>query len=345
MTRVLIVDDSTAMRGLIGAVLRRDPQIQVVGEAKDPLEARQAIKDLSPDVLTLDVEMPKMNGLEFLERLMRLRPMPVIMVSTLTQRGADASVRALELGAFDCIAKPAPGEIGTLDQLPAMVKLAVNSARRRNPQPMNPPPAAVKADGYTPGRRIVAIGSSTGGVEALSTVLTGYPANCPPTIIAQHMPVSFIESLAGRLDKRFAPTIAVAAEGTPLLPGHVYFAPGGQTHLEIVQGSPARCRLRPAEGHTGFRPSVDLLFHSIALAAPSNAVGVIMTGMGQDGAQGLLAMRKAGAITIGQDEATCVIYGMPKAAFEIGAVERQVPLDKIAAEILSVTRLKQEGKS
>jgi two-component system chemotaxis response regulator CheB len=344
MTRVLIVDDSTAMRGLIGSVLRRDPQIQVVGEAKDPLDARQAIKDLSPDVLTLDVEMPKMNGLEFLERLMRLRPMPVIMVSTLTQRGADASVRALELGAFDCIAKPAPGEIGNLDQLPAMVKLAVNSARRRIPLPMNPPPAA-KADTFTPGRRIVAIGSSTGGVEALSTVLAGYPANCPPTIIAQHMPVSFIESLAGRLDKRFAPTIAVAAEGTPLLPGHVYFAPGGQTHLEIVQGSPPRCRLRPAEGHTGFRPSVDLLFQSIALAAPGNAVGVIMTGMGQDGAQGLLAMRKAGAITIGQDEATCVIYGMPKAAFEIGAVERQVSLDKIAAEILSVTRLKQEGKS
>jgi two-component system chemotaxis response regulator CheB len=341
--RVLVVDDSAAMRGLISALLRRDPTIEVVGEAADPLEARQAIKDLHPDVVTLDVEMPKMNGLEFLERLMRLRPTPVIMISNLTQRGAQETIRALEIGAIDCMAKPAPGNLGSLEQLPSRVKMAAKAklSQAGSSDPAAPPAKA--NDGYRPGRRIVAIGSSTGGVEALSTVLAHFPANCPPTVIAQHMPESFLASLAMRLDKRFAPEIAIAYDGAPLLAGRVYFAPGGRKHVEIVEGSPRKCRIREDEPINGYCPSVDLLFNSVRGAEPANALGVILTGMGRDGAEGLLAMRRAGAATLGQDEATSLIYGMPKAAFEIGAVERQVPLPRIGAEILNLTQTKQEG--
>jgi two-component system chemotaxis response regulator CheB len=338
--RVLIVDDSAAMRGLISALLRRDPDIQVVGEATDPLEARQAIKDLQPDVVTLDVEMPNMNGLEFLERIMRLRPTPVIMISNLTQRGAQETIRALETGAVDCMAKPSPGNLGSLEQLPARVKMASKAKLRSSAD------GAVHdkpADGYRPGRSIVVIGSSTGGVEALSTILAAFPANCPPTVIAQHMPESFLASLAARLNKRFAPEIAVASDGAPLIPGRVYFAPGGRRHIEIAEGSPRRCRIREDEPVNGFCPSVDLLFHSAGRVDPGNALGVILTGMGRDGAEGLLAMRRAGAATLGQDEATSLIYGMPKAAFEVGAVERQVPLPVIGIEILSMTQQKQEG--
>jgi two-component system chemotaxis response regulator CheB len=344
--RVLIVDDSTSMRGLIAALLRRDPAIEVVGEAADPIEARQAIKDLSPDVVTLDVEMPRMNGLEFLEKLMRLRPTPVIMISSRTQRGAQETIQALETGAVDCLAKPAPGSLGSLEQLPAKVKMAAKARLR----PLNGAVASTvqqrpAESGYVPGRRIVAIGSSTGGVEALSAVLAHYPANCPPTVIAQHMPESFLVSLAARLDKRFAPEIAIAQEGAPLVPGRVYFAPGGRRHVEVVEGSPRKCRIREGDPINGYCPSVDLLFSSVSRAEPARALGVILTGMGRDGAEGLLAMRKAGAATIGQDEASSLIYGMPKAAHEIGAVERQVPLHNIGAEILGITQLKQEGTS
>jgi two-component system chemotaxis response regulator CheB len=344
--RVLVVDDSAAMRGLIGALLRRDPTIEVVGEAADPLEARQAIKDLQPDVVTLDVEMPKMNGLEFLERLMRLRPTPVIMISNLTQRGAQETIRALEIGAIDCMAKPAPGNLGSLEQLPSRVKMAAKA--KLSQAGTSGAAAAAPArtnDGYRPGRRMVAIGSSTGGVEALSAVLAHFPANCPPTVIAQHMPESFLASLAMRLDKRFAPEIAIAYDGAPLVPGRVYFAPGGRKHIEIMEGSPRKCRIREDEPINGYCPSVDLLFNSVRSAEPANALGVILTGMGRDGAEGLLAMRRAGAATLGQDESTSLIYGMPKAAFEMGAVERQVPLPRIGAEILNLTQIKQEGMS
>jgi two-component system chemotaxis response regulator CheB len=345
--RVLVVDDSAAMRGLISALLRRDPTIEVVGEAADPLEARQAIKDLHPDVVTLDVEMPKMNGLEFLERLMRLRPTPVIMISNLTQRGAQETIRALEIGAIDCMAKPAPGNLGSLEQLPSRVKMAAKAklSQAGSGPSAAAPPSAKPGDGYQPGRRVVAIGSSTGGVEALSAVLAHFPANCPPTVIAQHMPESFLASLAMRLNKRFAPEIAVAYDGAPLVPGRVYFAPGGRKHVEIVEGLPRKCRIREDEPINGYCPSVDLLFNSVSSAEPANALGVILTGMGRDGAEGLLAMRRAGAATLGQDEATSLIYGMPKAAFEIGAVERQLPLPRIGAEILNLTQIRQEGTS
>jgi two-component system chemotaxis response regulator CheB len=331
MIRVLIVDDSATMRSLIANVLQRDPDIEVVGEAGDPLEAREAIKQLNPDVITLDIEMPNMNGIDFLEKIMRLRPMPVVMVSTLTVRGAEATLEALELGAVDCIAKPSTGGLEGFQDLAFKVKAAAKAKVR----PRSGAPAALPALlDVTPDGRVIAIGSSTGGVEALINVLSRFPANCPPTVITQHMPATFTKSFSLRLDRICAPTIAEAHDGAVLEPGRVYIAPGGEHHLEISGAGTLRCRLTSAGSVNGHRPSVDVLFHSVARAAGAHAVGAILTGMGRDGAEGLLAMRKAGARTFGQDEASSVVYGMPKVAFEIGAVERQAPLDRLAAELL-----------
>ncbi len=327
--RVLVVDDSATMRGLITATLQRDPEMIVIGQACDPIEARQAIKDLNPDVVTLDIEMPNMNGLDFLEKIMRLRPTPVIMVSTLTHEGAEANLRALEIGAVDCIGKGF-GNNG-FELLVEKVRMAANSRVRANTALLKPASHA-----FTPGERVVAIGSSTGGVEALLTVLSRFPANCPPTLITQHMPAVFTTRFAERLNRQCAPEVTEASDGAAILPGHVYLAPG-DSHLEIVKQGGLRCRLTKAEKVNGHRPSVDVLFHSMVRAAGGNTLGVILTGMGRDGAQGLLAMRNSGAPTIGQDEASCVVYGMPKAAFEAGAVAQQLGLEKIADRILQNT--------
>jgi two-component system chemotaxis response regulator CheB len=329
MIRVLIVDDSATMRSLIAATLKRDPEIEVVGQAGDPYEAREAIKQLNPDVITLDVEMPNMNGLEFLEKIMRLRPMPVVMVSTLTVRGAEATLEALALGAIDCVAKPVTGGAGAFDDLAAKVKAAARA--RVRPTPTTPAKAPERLE-HAPDGRVIAIGSSTGGVEALITILARFPTNCPPTVITQHMPGTFTKSFAERLDRLCSPTCEEARDGMPLQSGHIYLAPGGDNHLEVTEGN--RCRLAAGDRVNGHRPSVDVLFHSMARVFGKRGVGVILTGMGRDGAQGLLAMRQAGARTLGQDESTSVVYGMPKAAFEIGAVERQAPLDRLAAEML-----------
>jgi two-component system chemotaxis response regulator CheB len=331
MIRVLVVDDSATMRSLISAVLRRDPGIEVVGQAGDPLEAREAIKALNPDVLTLDVEMPNMNGIDFLERIMRLRPMPVVMVSTLTVRGAEVTLEALALGAVDCVAKPSSGGLEAFEELPAKVRAAAG-ARVRPPRVQ--PAAAPRALDHSPEGRLIALGSSTGGVEALITVLSQFPANCPATVITQHMPAAFTRSFAERLNRLSAPQVEEAYDGAPLAPGRVYVAPGGERHTEVVGTSQLRCRVQAGEPVNGHRPSVDVLFHSVARTLGRRAVGAILTGMGRDGAQGLLAMREAGARTVGQDEASSVVYGMPRAAFEIGAVERQAPLDRIAGELL-----------
>ncbi|WP_024879073.1 chemotaxis response regulator protein-glutamate methylesterase [Methylosinus sp. LW3] len=347
--RVLIVDDSATMRGLIAATLCRDPAISVVGEAADPLEARQAIKTLDPDVVTLDVEMPNMNGLEFLEKIMRLRPTRVIMVSTMTERGASTTIKALEIGAFDCVAKPSSKDPRSFDELPAKIKaIAASPIGRHEPlrgEPIRVEPAAAArreaptaTSRYAPDGRLVAIGSSTGGVEALLTILSHFPENCPPTIVTQHMPPVFTASFAARLDRMCKPHVAEAVDGAPILPGRVYLAPGGAAHLEVVKSAGGyRCRLTNAEAVNGHRPSVDVLFNSVAQSAGRNALGVILTGMGRDGAQGLLAMRKIGAETIGQDEASSLVYGMPKAAFEIGGVGKQLTLQRIAAHILTST--------
>jgi two-component system chemotaxis response regulator CheB len=331
--RVVVVDDSPTMRSLISISLRRDPELEVVGVAGDPLEARQMIKDLNPDVITLDIEMPNMNGLEFLERIMRLRPMPVVMVSTLTQSGAEATLRALELGAVDCVAKPtSAAACEGLSELAGKVKAAARATVR----PSGPAPVAKPRDGYVLGEGLVAIGSSTGGVEALLTVLSNFPANCPPTVITQHMPASFTTSFAARLDRTSSAHVQEAYDGALLEPGKVYLAPGGETHLEVVRAGGLRCRLRPGDPVSGHRPSVDALFHSVAAVAGPTGVGAILTGMGRDGAAGLKAMRDAGARTLGQDQASCVVYGMPKAAHELGAVERQTTLGDIGPSILKL---------
>ena len=331
--RVLVVDNSATMRSVIAATLGSDPAITVVGEASNPLEAREAIKALNPDVVTLDVEMPKMDGLAFLEKIMRLRPMPVIMVSTLTSRGADATIRALEIGALDCVAKPSPQNRHTFSDLAAKVKMAA-ATRPRALASAAAEPRETLPD-YEPDGRLVAIGASTGGVEALIAILKQYPRNCPPTVITLHMPSPFTSSFAQRLDRLCAPKVSEAVEGAPILPGHVYLAPGGAAHLEVTGGSRLRCRLRMGDLVGGHRPSVDVLFNSVAKTCGAGAMGVILTGMGRDGAAGLLAMRNAGAQTLGQNESTCVVYGMPKVAFELGAVEKQVPLNKIGTEIVS----------
>ncbi|NTF40882.1 chemotaxis response regulator protein-glutamate methylesterase [Rhizobium sp. AC27/96] len=340
--RVLVVDDSPTMRGLITAVLRSDPEVDVIGQAGDALEARAAIKALNPDVVTLDIEMPNMNGLEFLEKIMTLRPMPVIMVSTMTHRGADATLAALEIGAFDCVGKPSPGEPHPFGDLAEKVKAAARSQRQFvKPAAQRVPPPAV-AD-FRVGRKIVAIGSSTGGVEALITVLQKFPANCPPTVITQHMPPSFTRSFAERLNRLCAPVVEEATDGARLAIGKIYLAPGGDRHLRVVNPSAPQCRLADGGPVNGHRPSVDVLFDSVAELAGRNAVGVILTGMGRDGAAGLLKMRHAGARTIGQNEKTCVVYGMPRVAHELGAVEQQFPLNAIGEEILKITAARKEG--
>ncbi len=332
--RVLIVDDSATVRHLIGSTLRRDPEIVVVGETSDPIEARQAIKALNPDVVTLDIEMPNMNGLDFLERLMRLRPMPVIMISTLTHAGAEKALQALELGAFDCVGKPTSAEMHEFRDLAEKVKAAARSRRAMRGMPRA---ATAPEPSYAPDGRVVAIGASTGGVEALIAVLSQFPANCPPTLITQHMPPTFTRSFAERLNRLCAASVGEAIDGAPLRPGQIWLAPGDM-HMEIsVAGSP-HCRLSAADKVNGHRPSVDVLFHSVARTVGARAVGVILTGMGRDGAEGLLALRQARADTLGQDESSCVVYGMPRAAFELGAVGQQLPLEKIGPRILQMTR-------
>jgi len=335
--RVLIVDDSASMRSVLKRILAADPQIDVVGVAPEPDSARAMIKQLNPDVITLDIEMPGMDGLSFLERIMRLRPMPVVMCSTLTARGTEATIEALRLGAVDCIAKPTgnPLEIErSAAHFCATVKAAANSNVRRIEAPS--PAAAAPKSG--PMRDVVVvIGASTGGVEALFLVLKALPQDCPPILIVQHMPAAFTPGFAARLNSECALRVVEAKDGTPIEHGTVYIAPGGQTHMELVGGLRGRIRLRAGELHGGHRPSVDVLFASVASLGAS-AIGVMLTGMGSDGAEGLLAMRQAGARTFGQSQETCVVYGMPRAAFALGAIEREVALTALPNAILGACR-------
>ena len=342
--RVLIVDDSATIRQLLAQILSRDPEIEVVGAAPEPAIARQMIKDLNPDVLTLDVEMPHMNGLEFLEKIMRLRPMPVVMVSTLTDAGAEITLDALAIGAVDFFAKPTHNVGANLDaaaqELTAKVKAAAG-ARLRSPTRNSAAPSAETGAPFQD--RLIAIGSSTGGVEALLEVLSNFPANCPPTVITQHMPAGFTASFAKRLDKVCKPTVVEASENEPLTAGKVILAPGAIAHLEVAGRSSWRCHLSADALTSGHRPSVDRLFQSVAKSAGARAIGVILTGMGRDGAAGLLAMRKAHAATVGQDESSSIVYGMPRAAFELGAVATQLPLERIGPEIMKLARQPARG--
>lgn len=331
--RVLIVDDSATIRQLIKASLALDPRLLVVGEAKDPYDAREKIKALHPDILTLDVEMPRMSGLEFLEKLMRLRPMPVVMISAETHSGSIAALNALSLGAVECIGKPDAAQLPYgLTNLPDLL-CAAAAAQLRVPcaNPFAVPPSDFSWNG-----RYVFIGSSTGGVDALETVLSGYPENCPPTLITQHMPESFLASFSARLASRIAPSLNLAQDGLPLKQGQVYLAPGGNCHLTVTGGAVPSCRLIPAKKCDGHVPSVDLMFRS-ALPMAMKSVAVLLTGMGRDGAAEMGRLRHAGARCLAQDEASCVVYGMPRAAIEIGAAEAALPLGQIAEKILILT--------
>ena len=336
--RVLIVDDSMSMRMALAAILSADPEIDVVGLAPEPNIARTMIKDLNPDVLTLDVEMPGMDGISFLERIMRLRPMPVVMCSTLTARGAAVTIEALRLGAVDCIAKPSGSALDIVreaDHLRATVKCAARS-KVRAARPSAPRPALRPTGGYRDA--LIAIGASTGGVEALFDLLGQLPTDCPPLMVVQHMPGAYTAGFAARLDADVAVRVTEARDAEPIEAGTVYIAPGGARHMEVRPGNPPRIHLFAADPVAGHRPAIDLLFHSLA-GFGRRGVGAILTGMGQDGAAGLLAMRQAGARTFGQNADSCVVYGMPRAAFELGAVEREMQLSAIPGAILAACRL------
>jgi two-component system chemotaxis response regulator CheB len=341
--RVIVVDDSATMRGVLTTILRTDPAIEVVGQAADPIEARAAIKALHPDVITLDIQMPHMNGLDFLDKIMRLRPMPVIMVSSLTHDAADVTLQAMEMGAFDCVAKPHEGNLDSFAQLTEKVKAAARSklyAVQRPAAAARPPRPPAK---YVPDGRVVAIGSSTGGVEALMRIIPKWPANCPPTLITQHMPPTFLKRFAVRLDGACAATVKEAYDGAPIKSGHVYLAPG-DAHLEVSRAGSLTCRLNPGAPVSGHLPSVDAMLASVVKQLGSRAIGVILTGMGRDGADGMLALRRAGAETLGQDEASSLVYGMPRAAFEAGAVAQQFPIDHIADRLLQLSNAHEKER-
>ena len=339
--RVLVVDDSALVRQLMTQLLEADPGIQVVGSAADPYIARDKIKQLEPDVLTLDVEMPRMDGLTFLRNLMRLRPMPVVMVSTLTERGAQVTLDALALGAVYFIAKPKLDVARGLTEYAGLLIEKVKQAAKARVVPPSPArvaeASAMPAVAYRTTHRLIAIGASTGGTEAIREVLAQMPADAPATVIAQHIPGAFSAPFADRLDRHSRMTVIHVERDQELLPGHAYVAPGGR-HLRVFRsGARWHCRLGDDDPVRRHRPSVDALFDSVAEHVGANASAALLTGMGDDGARGLLALRKAGAATIAQDEASSVVWGMPGAAVALGAAQETVPLSLVAQKLLSGT--------
>ncbi len=343
--KVLVVDDSALIREVLSRMLMRDGDIEVVGTATDPIDAREKIKALNPDVVTLDIEMPNMNGLQFLDKLMRLRPTPVVMVSTLTKKGASETLLALELGAVDFVAKPSADAEGGLDAFGSNLRDKIRAAaksdvRGRSSERGEAPKLAIKS-AAAPQGALIAIGASTGGVEAIRVVLSGMPLDCPPIVIAQHMPPGFTARFASRLDEVCDLKVLEAEDRAPLLAGHAYVA-RGDYHLRVERSAGLlRTRLSQDGLESGHRPSVDVLFNSVAQVVGSMAVGAILTGMGRDGARGLKAMRERGAYTIGQSQASSLVYGMPRVAWEEGAVVEQAPVEAIAGRLASaLVRLK-----
>lgn len=336
--KVLIVDDSALIRELLSEMLRHESDFEVVGTAADPLIAREKIKALNPDVITLDIEMPHMDGLSFLERLMSLRPMPVVVVSSLTQKGTDAAMQALELGAVEVMAKPVRDIRAGMQELRAELLGKLRAAAHSRPRGRRAPAArrTLTVDAALSSEtRIVAVGASTGGVEALQRLLCDLPADAPAILVTQHMPAGFTTSFSQRLDTICRMSVCEAQDRQRVLRGHVYIA-NGRCHLQLGRsGAQYVCRLVEGPRVSGHLPSVDVLFESVAIAAGANALGIILTGMGSDGAAGLLSMRRAGARTLGESEASCLIYGMPKAAMDIGAVQAEMEISRLANEIVA----------
>lgn len=342
--RVLVVDDSALVRAVLTSILSAEPDIEVIGTAEDPLIARDMIKQLNPDVLTLDIEMPRMNGLTFLRNLMRLRPMPVVMVSTLTERGAPETLQALEMGAIDYVQKPraesgivledCAQEICEKVRCAASAKVRVPSeydATVHNAQISRPAILGKIKPSY-----LCAVGASTGGTEAIRELLLQLPEDCPPIVVTQHIPEAFSSSFALRLDKTCPMRVFHAEDGQQIERGAVYIAPGDD-HLIVSRNRAGAyvCRLLKTDPVNRHRPSVDVLFESVVQVGARFASGVLLTGMGADGARGLLAMRQAGHFTIAQDETSSVVWGMPAAAVKLGAADKVLPLRKIGAAILA----------
>jgi len=343
-TKVIVVDDSALVRSLLSSIINRQTDMECIGTACDPLVAREMIREKNPDVITLDVEMPHMDGLDFLGRLMRLRPMPVVMISTLTEAGADVTMRALELGAVDFVTKPQIGQTEGINALAEQIveKLRIAAAARVNRRAQGAPDALAAAPAAPKGqagrsrsaaRRLIALGASTGGTEAIRDVLLPLGADSPGVVITQHMPPRFTSSFAQRLDACCALRVREAQDGEVILDGHAYIAPGGM-HLRVESsGGHFIARVDDAAPVNRHRPSVDVLFESVARAAGPHCVAALLTGMGNDGAQGLRRILDAGGQTLAQDEATCVVFGMPREAVRLGAVQQVLPLARIGPAI------------
>ena len=345
--KVVVVDDSALVRSLLAEIINKQLDMVCVGAANDPLIAREMIRDLNPDVITLDIEMPKMDGLDFLGRLMRLRPMPVVMISTLTERGAEVTMRALELGAIDFVAKPRIGLTDGLKELSTniveKIRIAAAAQIKRAPSV----PLVSKSDGSIAGgalinapigristEKLVCIGASTGGTEAIKEILTRLPADAPGVVITQHMPPGFTTSFAARLNSLCQITVQEAVHGARILPGHAYIAPGGK-HFRIDRsGANYVCVVEDGELVNRHRPSVEVLFKSAAKIAGKNAYGIMLTGMGGDGAKAMKEMKDAGSYNYVQDEASCIVFGMPREAILCGAADEVLPLLDIAPALL-----------
>ena len=342
--KVLIVDDSALIRSVMKEIINSQPDMEVVGVAPDPIVARDLIKQTNPDVLTLDVEMPRMDGLDFLEKLMRLRPMPVLMVSSLTERGSEITLRALELGAVDFVTKPKLAILDGMRDYTEMIADKIRAASKARIRARTVPVAGADGQGGKPlpqvgntfisSEKLIIIGASTGGTEAIKEFLLRMPSDCPGILITQHMPEGFTRSFAQRLDSLCKISVVEAAGGERILPGHAYIAPG-HSHLSLARsGANYMTKLDQGPPVNRHRPSVDVLFRSAAIGAGKNAVGVILTGMGKDGALGMLDMKQAGAHNFAQDEASCVVFGMPREAIAVGAADEVAPLLELPGKVL-----------
>ena len=350
--KVLVIDDSALIRSLLTEIINSQTDMEVVGAAPDPLVARDMIKQLNPDVLTLDVEMPKMDGLEFLERLMRLRPMPVVMVSTLTERGSEITLRALELGAIDFVTKPKMSIVDGMheytnliaDKIRAAVHARIIALPRQSTVVKDPDLPAMMRNPLLSSEKLLIIGASTGGTEAIKAFLLQMPSDCPGILITQHMPAGFTKSFANRLDSLCQISVKEAEGGERILPGHAYIAPGDKHLLLVRSGANYVTQLSDEAPVNRHKPSVDVLFASAAVAAGKNAVGVILTGMGKDGAVGMKQMKNAGAYNFAQNEESCVVYGMPKEAVAHGGVDEVAHLLDLPKLVLNYL-VKNSGRA